>query len=128
MYPSLCIADLSESDSGKNVRDLIETVGDYNPNNLHWNIETKNYLPYWNINVNIYYTGEKPNCPFHYYNYKIDHIDNFNKETTKECYVLILNNANSRCYYDIDLIGRMLEKMKRMNHMLYYLHYNNNLF
>jgi len=113
MYPSLCIADLSESDSGKNVRDLIETVGVYNSNNLHWNLETKNYLPYWNINVNIYYTGEKPNCPFHYYNYKIDHIDNFNKETTKECYVLILNNANSRCYYDIDLIGRMLEKMKR---------------
>jgi len=112
LYPSLCIADLSQSDSGKNIRDLIESMGKYNPNDLHWNLESKNYLPYWNIDVNVYYTGEKPRHLFHYYNYKMEHLDKFDREIHKHDYLLILNNANSECYYDVNLIGNMVTKMK----------------
>lgn len=122
IYPNICIQDITSSNSGMINRDLIEKIDIYNPKNLKWNLDSTNYKNYWDVKVNIIYHKNNTINEFLYENYQLFDIEEINNILDNE-YIIYINNYNSNNYFDNNIIGDLLEKIKLEGKNMIYSNY-----
>ena len=109
IYPSICIQDITKSSSGMQKRDLIQKINDYDPEKLKWNINNINFIQYWDIKIYILKNNTETSYNFNYLNYV---TTNNIIDIPEKSYILWLNGSKN-IFYDKNLIGKMLLKIKK---------------